>query len=126
MSAGAIQEILDADQRRCQALLENDLHALESLLHDELSYTHSSAVTDGKPAFLGNLRSGKVKYHALVRDRVRVRVFGAAATMNGRVTLEATRDGVRRKHDNLFLSVWVKTRGSWQMAAWASTAIPPG
>lgn len=125
MSSDVVEELLQADERRCQALVANDVDALERLLHDELAYTHSSAVTDGKVGFLNNVRSGKVKYRAMRRDGVRVRVYGDAATINGHIILDTTRDGVQRRHDNLFLSVWVKTRGSWQLAAWASTPVPP-
>ncbi|MFH1184325.1 MAG: nuclear transport factor 2 family protein [Chloroflexota bacterium] len=124
MSSDTVQEVLDADERRCQALVANDFDALARILHDELVYTHSNATSDSKDGLLDNVRSGKVKYRALRRDNVTVRIFGDTARMNGHIVLETTRDGVETVRDIVFLSVWVKTAGSWQMAAWASTPIP--
>jgi len=125
MSNDTAREVLDADERRCQALVANDLEALSWILHDDLIYTHSNATSDSKTGILDNVRYGKVKYRALRRDKVTVRIFGDTARMNGHIVLETTRDGVERTLDNVFLSVWVKTAGTWQMAAWASTPMPP-
>jgi ketosteroid isomerase-like protein len=125
MSSDTIREVLDADESRCRALVSNDLDALAKILHDELVYTHSSGTSDGKEGILANVRSGKVKYRTLRRDNVKVTMFGDTARMNGHIVLETTRDGIERTLDNLFLSLWVKTAGTWQMAAWASTPLPP-
>jgi ketosteroid isomerase-like protein len=123
---GVVLAIHRADEERYRAMLDGDIHALERLLADDLSYTHSSAHTESKAEYLASLASGRVKYLDVQRDAVQARVYGDIAVLNGKVTLRAIVDGISRVLDNRFLSVWKRDAGGgWQMSAWASTPIPP-
>jgi ketosteroid isomerase-like protein len=117
-------EIQAAEDARYRAMTSNDLAALGALLGDDLLYTHSSAVTDTKASYLESLRSGKVKYLAARRDGVSIRGYGDTAVVHGHAQVEAELDGGRRSLDNMFVNVWVRRAGGWQMVHWASTAIP--
>ncbi|CAN7771139.1 nuclear transport factor 2 family protein [Cupriavidus necator] len=113
-----------ADQARYRAMLSGDLAALDALLADELSYTHSSALRESKAEYLGSIRSGRVRYlHASLAE-VGQAVYGDMAVMQGKALLRAVVDGAERTLDNRFLSVWRRHRGAWQMLAWASTPMP--
>jgi ketosteroid isomerase-like protein len=117
-------EIQAAEDARYRAMTSNDLAALAGLLGEDLIYTHSSAVVDDKASYLESLRSGKVKYLAARRDGVRIRGYGDTAVVHGHAQIEAEINGERRSLDNLFVNVWVRRAGGWQMVHWASTAIP--
>lgn len=117
-------EIQAAEDARYRAMTSNDLAALASLLGDDLIYTHSSAVVDDKSSYLESLRSGKVKYLAAKRDGVKIRGYGDMAIVHGHAQVEAEINGEHRSLDNLFVNVWAKRAGAWQMVHWASTAIP--
>lgn len=117
-------EIHAAEEARYRAMTANDLAALANLLGDDLLYTHSSAVTDTKASYLESLRTGKVRYLAAQRDGVSVRAYGDTALVHGHARIEAEIDGTRRSLDNMFVNVWVRRAGGWQMVHWASTAIP--
>jgi ketosteroid isomerase-like protein len=117
-------EIHAAEDARYRAMTENDLAALANLLGDDLLYTHSSAVTDTKASYLESLRTGKVRYLTAKRDGVSIRAYGDTAVVHGHAQIEAEIDGVRRSLDNMFVNVWVRRAGGWQMVHWASTAIP--
>lgn len=117
-------DIQAAEDARYRAMTSNDLAALAGLLGDDLIYTHSSAVVDDKASYLDALRTGKVKYLAAKRDGVRIRGYGDTAVVHGHARIEAEINGERRSLDNLFVNVWVKRAGGWQMVHWASTAIP--
>ena len=117
-------EINAAEDARYRAMTSNDLAALAALLGDDLIYTHSSAVVDDKAAYLESLRSGNVKYLAAKRDGVTVRGYGDTAIVHGHAQIEAEIHGERRSLDNLFVNVWTRRPGGWQMVHWASTAIP--
>lgn len=120
----ALSELDRADQARYRAMIDGDLDALDRLLHEGLSYTHSSALQDGKAAYLESLRSGQVRYlDADVQEVVR-QLHGDMAVMQGKALLRAIVDGVERTLDNRFLSVWKRDGGGWRMLAWASTPIP--
>lgn len=124
MSNESEREVLSAEDARNRAMIDADYDALERLLGDELVYTHSNASSDGKTGYMRNLRSGKVRYLAIDRDNVIVKVYGAAAVLHGNVVLLTRRDGAERTLRNAFMNVWVKSSGGWQMVAWASTLQP--
>src|SRR5262245_45112446 len=50
------QKILDLETRRIAAMVAKDIPALDSLLADNLSYTHSGGTTDTKASFLTLIR----------------------------------------------------------------------
>ena len=55
-AAGAEQAVLKADNARFDAMVKADGAALEKLLADELSYTHSNAQVQDKAAFIGEIK----------------------------------------------------------------------
>jgi ketosteroid isomerase-like protein len=117
-------EIGRAEEARYRAMIDRDFAALEAILADDLLYTHSSAVTDTKQSYLESLRSGKVRYFDVKRDGVVVRGYGDVAVVHGHGAIQAEVDGEPRALDNIFVNVWVRRDGRWQMVHWASTAIP--
>ncbi|MCY1214020.1 hypothetical protein D9M68_518260 [compost metagenome] len=123
--AQALAALRQADAARYQAMLAGDADALEPLLADALSYTHSSALREDKQAYLASLRSGRVRYLQASVQEVGQEIYDDIAVMQGKALLIAIVDGVERTLDNRFLSVWKRQDGAWQMLAWASTPIPP-
>jgi hypothetical protein len=119
-----LNEVNRADEARYQAMLVNDLPALERLLAPQLSYTHSSAHRENKDEYLASLASGRVRYLDAQRDGVTTQVYGDTAVLEGHVVLQAIVDGMSRRLDNRFLSVWLREGSDWRMLAWASTPIP--
>jgi hypothetical protein len=53
------EEILALEEKRFAAMVSGDLGALDALLHQDLVYTHSSAVVDTKASYLEAIRTGK-------------------------------------------------------------------
>ena len=117
--------VLKADAERCQAMLEGNLERLRLLLADDLAYTHSSGACDGKHDYLAAVASGRFRYLAIDTEQVQLRFYGACAVMLGRARFHAVVDGIERRLDNRFLSVWTPGDSGWQMAAWSSSPIPP-
>lgn len=124
MDEASITAVRQADEQRCCAMLAGDMAALDRLLADDLSYTHSSALRESKRDYLASLASGRFRYLGVGRDEVRVSLHGEIALMDGKVILHALVEGVERRLDNRFLSVWRRGATGWQMLAWASTPIP--
>lgn len=118
--------ILDADAERYRAMRDGDLERLAALLADDLAYTHSSGVCDDKREYLAAMASGRFRYLQTETEQVQVRIYGAAAVMLGRARFHAIVDGVERRQDNRFLSVWTRADRGWRMAAWSSSPIPAG
>ena len=56
------KEILVLEDKRFAAMIGGDWKVVQALTHDQLLYTHSSAVTDTKASWLESMTSGKTKY----------------------------------------------------------------
>lgn len=120
----AVAQLKLADEARYRAMLAGDIAALEGLLAEELSYTHSSALREGKQAYLASLANGRVRYLDARLSDVEQTIYDGMAVMHGMAVIEAVVDGVERTLDNRFLSVWKHGGSGWQMVAWASTPVP--
>ncbi len=117
-------EVLSTERQRVAALVKNDLAALDRLLADDLTYTHSSALVETKAEYLSAIRSGKLKYHSLDHEQQRVRLYGDTAVLTGITKVFSTYHGKEGRPTLRFTIVYVKRAGRWQMVAWQSTGVP--
>lgn len=118
------KEILALEDKRFGAMTSNDFKALEEMVHDELAYTHSSGVVDGKASWIDSMRSGRVRYKSVSCSERKVRIFGDVALMTGRASIEADIGGQPKSLRLLFLNAWAKTPQGWKFVAWQSTPMP--
>ena len=113
------------DDRRMTAMVDADLGALKAILHDDLTYIHTRAgEMESKAEFLDRLRTGDLDYKSLRKEDVRVRLFGSAAVVTGRVFAEVRSHGQDLSLQARFTAVYVKKGGPWQLVAWQSTRMP--
>lgn len=120
----AVDAVRLAEANRLQALLARDFTALDRLLGDDLTYTHSNARLDGKTAYMEPFVSGRTRYTRLEPSEVSTRVYGDAAVLTGRMLSVALVNGTESRTDLRFTSVWVHRDGRWQMVAWHSVRLP--
>jgi len=118
------QDVLALEEKRCAAMAANDVAALEKLFHDDLIYTHSSAVVDTRASYLATLKSGHTRYHSIKGSKEKVRVSGDTALVTGRAIIDVTVKGEKKHLDTRFLDVWIKTPQGWKFIAWQSTKLP--
>ena len=118
------KDILALEEKRCAAMTANDIATLEKLFHDELIYTHSSAVVDTRASYLEVLKSGHTRYQSVQRSDEKVRVYGDSALVTGRAIIDVTVRGEKKHLDTRFLDVWTKTPQGWKFVAWQSTKLP--
>ena len=118
------KEILALEEKRFAAMIAGDIKALESMVHDQLLYTHSSGVVDGKASLLDSIKSGRVRYRRAICSEQKVRLFGDVALTTGRASIEAEIGGQMKSLELLFLNAWTKTPQGWKFVAWQSTPMP--
>jgi len=118
------KEILALEEMRCAAMVARDADALAQMLHDDLVYTHSSAVVDDKGKYLDAIRSGRTRYHSIKRADERVRAYGDTAFVNGSAEIEVDVNGQHKSLRLLYLDAWTRTPQGWKFVAWQSTARP--
>ncbi len=118
------QAVLKLETEWVDALIKADAAALEKLYSETLTYTHSSGSTDTKTEYITNLKAGKTKYESLVREDVKVRVFGNTALQTSKTNNKLISNGQPSAFAVKMLHVWVKEGSSWRMVAHQTTRLP--
>ena len=120
------KELLALEESRFAAMVARDFTRLDSLVHDQLLYTHSSGVTDTKASWLQSLRSGRVKYRKMTPNGdVTTRTYGCIAIITGTAVYEVTSGGQDRTVPLRFTAIWAKRSSGPEFVSWQSTGIPP-
>jgi hypothetical protein len=116
--------VIAAEQRRVDALTHNDIAALEPILADELTYSHSTGENDTKTAYLRKLTSGRLRYKSMEHSDERVRLYGDTAILTGMTRVDSVLDGLESRPFLNFLTVYVWRDDAWRLVAWHSTRMP--
>ena len=118
-------EVIRLEHERCRAISSGDIAALERLLGDELTHTHTSGKNDDKASYLALVKGSSRK--TTRGDDLRVRVYGDVAVMTGTQRNEfppAEPGGEPRRVELQVLQVWVDDGDSWKQVAFASSGTP--
>ena len=120
------QQVLQAEKDRFAAMVKGDRPALEKLLSDDLTYTHSTALLESKEQFIKSVTSGNIDYVSIEPSEPdwKVRVSGNTAVVNGVAAVNVIDNGKDRKIRIRFTTVQANRGGAWQLLAWQSTVIP--
>ena len=117
-------EILRIDGLRFAAMTRGDLAELNRILADDLTYTHSTGVTESKKEFLAALESGSIKYLSIESDDTRARIYNDVGIVNGRAKVKINSRGQEQSFTLRYTDVYVRRGGKWQMVAWQSSRLP--
>jgi Domain of unknown function (DUF4440) len=119
-------EAMKAETARYVAQTSNDFAAMEKLFGNDLTYNHSSAVSDDKAKYIEAMRSGRTKYRKMSPNSdVKTRTYGCIAIITGTAVYEVTAGGQDRTVPLRFTAVWAKRPSGLQFVSWQSTGIPP-
>jgi ketosteroid isomerase-like protein len=117
------KEILAAMDTYRQAMIKKDAGALSKVLADDLTYTHSSNLHQGKTAVIAAL-NGPSATEAMDFKDLKVRVYGNTAVVKGDIDVRTNNAGsVSVAHLNV-THVFVKGPHGWQMVARQATRYP--
>lgn len=123
-SNAAEQAVLQAEKDRFAAMQKADAAALEKLLAAELSYTHSNASVQDKVAFIGDIKSGAIKYLMIEPTDMKARIFGTMAIVTGGASVHIIQNGNDLTFKIRYTNAHVNRGGAWQMVAWQATRLP--
>lgn len=113
-----------AEQRRCAAMLANDVAALGALLDPRLQFHHATGAVDGKDAYLAKMAAGRIEYVAIRWDEELVTPLAAeAALLTGRMTTDVRVEGVGKRLNNRVTTAWARYGEEWRLVAFQSTPI---
>lgn len=120
----AISEVIDAEERRFQAITDNDFAAIDDSLADEVWMLHALGYSDDKATFIAGLKSANSR-RTFTRGPADVRIYGDIAVLIGNYTVDiAPNDGSQTQHiDATGMQVWVRRDERWQLAAHHSAPL---
>jgi ketosteroid isomerase-like protein len=116
--------IIELDRKRMQAMAEKDIDTLDTLIADDLVYTHSSARLDTKQTLIGNMKSGATVYSSLQPSDVRAHDLGDVVILTGVARIKVSSQGKQLEFGVRFTDAYAKRNGRWQMVVWQSTRLP--
>lgn len=116
--------VIDLDRKRMQAMAEKDFATLNTVLADDLIYTHSSARLDTKQSLIGNMQSGATVYTSVEASEVKAQDLGDAVVLTGIAQIKVVSNGTPNAFGVRFTDIYAKRDGRWQMVTWQSTRLP--
>jgi ketosteroid isomerase-like protein len=122
-AAATEAEVIQADDRRFEAMRRGDWATLDAVLADDLVYVHSTARQESKAEHVGNLRAGKPHYRGIAPRERKARVHGTVGLVNGVSEMHVERDGKEQRFTVRYLAVYAKSGEQWRMIAWQSTRM---
>jgi ketosteroid isomerase-like protein len=118
------QSALEFQSARFNAMVEEDMEALERFLADDLTYSHTTGWTETKSEFLSTVESRKIDYVSMSPEDLEVRVYGDVAVMTGLSKMQGAVGDRKVSFTIRFLDVSRRVGDSWQLVAWQSVRMP--
>lgn len=125
MNQSLIQEVIDAETRRRNALIQDDQEAIEQLFTEDLVYVHTSGLVHDKSEYLAYARA-VIKYLNVERGDLEVRVHGDIAVMTGYQinTLQKRGDDTPIRGEGFVTQVWLKGTEGWKITSFHGSRLP--
>jgi hypothetical protein len=114
--------VIEAESRRCAAMLANDTRQLDALIDTRLHFTHATGVVDDKAVYLAKVAAGRITYLSIEWSEQNVVRLGEVALLTGRMTSLVRVEGIEKRLDNQVLAVWADD-GAWRLIAFQSTPL---
>ena len=109
-------DVMSAMEAWKTATIKGDTAALQTLLADDLSYTHSSGKNETKKDVIDGIAKGTTKVQSIEWSNSTVRNYGKTAVVKADVKI--VNAGTAAPANLNILFVWVKnSTGAWQMSA---------
>jgi ketosteroid isomerase-like protein len=125
IASGAAQdEVLQAEKAWATALIKADAAALDRLLAPDLIFTHANGVVEDKGVFLGNIKSGALKYEVVEHERITVKPYKDAAVLHCKIRLGGVAGGKPFSVYVIMSHMWINEDGLWKLAAHHATLVP--
>ena len=114
------KQVMAAMESLKHAMIHRDGAALEKLLSDDLTYTHSGGQEETKADVIKSITSGKSIVEKLEFNGTTVRIIGNTALVKGKVDLWHSPTNIVNMN---VMHVWVKQGDGWRMVARQATRL---
>ena len=118
--------VLRAEHDRFAAMVSGDFTALDTLLADDLVYTHTDGLTQTKAQFLETLRSHSLVYLSITPAGVQVLPLAdGGGVITGRSHMQLRAQGSSVEFDIRFVDVVLRQGSRLLCVRWQSTRLQP-
>jgi hypothetical protein len=124
VQGGLEDSVLHSQKVRFGAMISGNKSTLNSVLADELSYTHATGKNETKAEFITAITSQAVTYEAIEPEEVKARIYRGIAVVTGRAGFKLKTGNDRLSFRTRFTEVDEYRDGRWQLVAWQSTRLP--
>jgi len=119
----AESEVRLAERQRFDAMMKQDVAALDTLLDDDLTYVHTGGDLQSRDEFLDMIRKQTLVYESIAPSEVHVRVYDGLAVATGRSQQRVRNASGVLNFAIRFTEVYVRRDGRWLLAAWEATRL---
>lgn len=100
-----------------QAMIDADKTTLEKILHEELSYGHSSGLIETKAMLIESLISNNSDFKTMDLTDQTIKIVGKNAIIRHKIFAETSNKGVASTTKLNVLLVFTKVKGNWVLLA---------
>jgi len=122
----AESEVRLAQRQRFEAMMRQDVVALDTLLDDELDYIHTGGDLQSRSQFIDMIKKQTLVYESIAPSDVKVRVYNGLALSTGRSQMRVKSSAGVSSFGIRFTEVYVRRDGRWLLTAWEATRVPDG
>jgi hypothetical protein len=112
------------ESERFQSIVEKRYEDFAKLVHPELTYTHTSGVTDTKDSYLEKLFGGYYDYKWIKHPIYKIKFIGNLALVFGEMHSELRAGTSEKTLKNKSLAIWIKENNDWLFYAYQPTPLP--
>ena len=119
----AESEVRLAERQRFEAMMKQDVAALDTLLDDEMDYVHTGGDLQSRQQFIDMIKKQTLVYESIAPSEVRVRVYDGLALATGRSQMRVSSTAGISTFRIRFTEVYVRRDGHWLLTAWEATRL---
>lgn len=117
-------DLLALEARWNQALVDQDIATLETILADDFVFVAPDGSVTGREALLGFVANRTVIVDPFVTEEVSVRIYGDTAVVIGRFTQTIRRGEQHQTTTYRYTDVYVREGEAWRAVSAQSAIIP--
>jgi hypothetical protein len=99
------------------ALLNKDSVTFSRILADDLTYGHSTSVTQSKQELISSVMSGQQQYRSIEPSDMKIRIYDNSAVVTAKAKVKLIWEGKLLDLSLNLLLVWVKQGNEWKLVA---------
>ena len=110
-------KVSEAVETLRKVMIDPDKVVLEKILHDDLSYGHSSGTIETKAMFIESLTSNNSDFKTIDLTEQTVKIVGKTAIVRHKLFAETANKGVASTAKLNVLMIFTKVKGEWKLLA---------